>query len=172
MYELPALVRAILHTDVPQVRAIVQAAPELLQLHTSTGQTPLALAKDKGHKGIEMALVRQVDMTRCYTSPEVQQLLVDYLVEVSQDCMGAGWMEGIEFEVWAVLQQDPATSDTARWWHTCLTPEQADDLAFLAQASGHWPLWSEEETAGVRLVPLAQWKSYYQEWKESQGRTT
>ncbi len=81
-------------------------------------------------------------------------------------------MDGLEFEVWAVLRQNPATSDTACWWRTCLTPEQVDDLAFLAQASGYWPLWLESEAAGLRLVPLAQWESLYQEWRESQGRGT
>jgi len=168
MNDLPSLVRAILHTDVPQVRALVQAAPELLQLHTSTGQTPLALAKDKGHKGIETALARQMDVTRCYTEQGLQQLLVDYLAEVSQDCTGAGWMDALEFEVWAVLRQDPADSDTARWWRACLIPEQLDDLAFLAQATGCWPMSPDEEAAGVRLVPLPQWEPRYQAWKEAQ----
>ena len=172
MYDLPALVRAILHSDVAQVRAIAQSAPELLLLHTSTGQTPLALAKDKGHKGIETALARQVDVTRCYTGPEVQQLLLDYLAEVSQDCMGAGWMEGLEFDVWAVLHQEPATSDTARWWHSCLTQEHVDDLAFLAQACDCWPLCPDGEAADLCLVPLAQWESHYQVWKVSQGTST
>ncbi|SMB79699.1 hypothetical protein SAMN00120144_3979 [Hymenobacter roseosalivarius DSM 11622] len=175
MNDLQALVRAILHTNVPQVRAIIQATPEVLLRTTSNHQYPIELAKDKGHKAIETAIARQLDVTQFYSGKELQRLLVDYLAEVSEHYFCAGWRDSLEFEVWAVVQQDSVASANPRFWNAPLDPEQLADLTFLANKTGCWATWSDAAVdspqAGVRVVPLPHWEAIYRTWQDAQFLT-
>lgn len=169
MDDLQALVSAILNTHVPRVRAILASTPEVLTLKTGFQQSPLALAKDKGHRIIETAIARHLDVAECYTEAELQRLLVDYLHEVSEHYFAAGWMDQLEYEVWSLVQGDPL-GPAAAFQHMRFDPEHRADLVFLAQQTGCWATWSDQRNGG-RPLPVAKWVPLYAAWKATQRPT-
>jgi hypothetical protein len=163
------LISAILHTHLAQVRALVQTKPELLTQQTPNQQSPLELAKAKGHKRIETAIARAVDVHTCYSAAELQQLLVDYIAEMSEEYYAAGWLDSIECELWALLVGDDMGGDLQQSWTRRIDSEELADLRFLAEHTQRWAMWNDNQhndpdADEVIVVELPDWQPIYNAW--------
>lgn len=70
------LVKAILDSDIPTVRQIT---------NTDNDEYPIELAKKKGIYRIEVTIPRQIDYLNFYNQAQLQELLLNYIFELSED---------------------------------------------------------------------------------------
>ncbi|SNC77544.1 hypothetical protein SAMN06265337_4132 [Hymenobacter gelipurpurascens] len=163
------LIRAIINTHLFQVRALAKTKPKLLKQLTPTGQSPLELAKAKGHKRIETAIARAVDVHAYYSATELQQLLVDYIAEMSEEYYASGWNDSIECELWALLVGDDLEGDLQRRWTRHIDPEELVDLRFLVEHTQSWAMWNDNQQNApdankVLILELPDWLPIYTTW--------
>jgi len=78
--------------------------------------------------------------------------------ELSEVAYCAGWMDGLEFELWRALIGGPRTYGRLE-----ITDEQLARLRALSGAASGWIVFddAEEET----LVPLDEWQRRFERWQ-------
>ncbi|MBI5071035.1 MAG: hypothetical protein HZB56_22690 [Deltaproteobacteria bacterium] len=83
--------------------------------------------------------------------------LADFMSELSEEAYSAGWMDGLEFDLWKALIGGPRTYGRLE-----ITDEQLARLSELSEAAKGWIVFDdvEEET----LVPLDEWKQRFERW--------
>jgi len=67
------LIEAILKSDVITVRSLLNDSSDLVKQRTELGDLPIALAKQKGLKAIEVLFVRYTDWSSTYSSDELKE---------------------------------------------------------------------------------------------------
>jgi len=99
-----------------------------------------------------LALIMRQDMT-----PSAQAL-TDYMSELSEAGYAAGWMMGLEFELWRAVTEGPR-----RYGYLDITQEHIGKLRALSDACGGWIVFDDqtEET----FIGLDAWQSLYQSYK-------
>jgi hypothetical protein len=86
-----------------------------------------------------------------------QQALANLISDISEDCYCAGWMSGIEYELWALLV-DPTTKRDRG-----MSRVEDDDIATLREISneiGGWIYWDDDD--GKRFCPIGEWLVRYE----------
>jgi len=83
--------------------------------------------------------------------------------ELSEQAYCAGWMGGLEFDLWNALVGGPREYGRVR-----ITDEQVERLRRLSEAARGWIVFDDvdEET----LVPLDEWKRRFERWFHGAGR--
>ena len=86
-----------------------------------------------------------------------QRELATLMSEISEQMWRAGWMMGVEHELWAAV-----TSGAGRGGRLIPTQAQLDQLARLSKDIGGWILFdaAREET----FVPIEEWVARHAEW--------
>ena len=82
--------------------------------------------------------------------------LARLMSEISEDCYAAGWMGGLEFALWAIVQGEAQPE----YGEYVVLPEQVERLRYLSSRIGGWVAWSDE-ARGEIFVPMAQWERMY-----------
>lgn len=145
-----SLMRAILGRDVARVREVARDAPDLLHTRSPDGSYPVELARRVGRVDSEIALARA---GAAGVQREPCELLLDYIGELSSDYFCAGWMSGIEIELWRVaVLQSPREDDIL----ADLSEESCLDVRYISEKCGAWWGWPSGQT-GPRLYPLSEW---------------
>jgi hypothetical protein len=98
-------------------------------------------------------------------APVLQQLdhharaLADFMSELSEEAYSAGWMGGLEFELWKALIGGPRVYGRLQ-----ITDEQIARLKQLSEAAKGWIVFddTEEET----LISLDEWKQRFEKWSQ------
>lgn len=68
----------------------------------------------------------------------------------------AGWLNGIEFETYAMA----IGGEPSKGWAYPVTERQIDDLRMLSSEFGGWATWS---TDGGRFVAMDEWRRLYED---------
>jgi hypothetical protein len=76
--------------------------------------------------------------------------------EVSEAAFFAGWMNGLEFELWDALQSGPRN-----YGQIVLTEEVIQRLRELSVRCGGWVAWDGDEEV---FVPLSLWTEVFRNW--------
>lgn len=87
-----------------------------------------------------------------------KRTLGDVISEMSEERHFAGWLSGIEYDLWHELQNNPDSDD--------------GDLRYLRELStllGGWVRWNDE-TYVADFVPLPEWQALYAAWVERKER--
>jgi len=79
-------------------------------------------------------------------------LLARFMSDLSEDYWAAGWLVGLEFELWSAVREDA----------TRIGPANAARLRYLSSKCGGWIVWDE---TGLRYVPLDEWRERYEQWR-------
>lgn len=90
--------------------------------------------------------------------PTARQL-AEYMSDLSEEAYAAGWMEALEFELWAALDEGPRDYGRLR-----ISNDHIDKLRQLSAAAGGWIVFDDVKEESV--LPLHEWRSRYQKWKE------
>lgn len=77
--------------------------------------------------------------------------------DISEHCWCAGWMDGLEFRLWELVEGDP----DRRYGESQVTERDIEDLRAISQELGGWMKWDD----GEQFVPLDQWLEEYRQWK-------
>lgn len=96
----------------------------------------------------------QAERMRLSKDETSARALAALMSEISEECYCAGWMSGLEFSLWAMVQggdrsygmSEPSESEVAQ-------------LRALSERCGGWIRW--EEDVGEVFVPLHEWEQTY-----------
>ncbi|OQP65875.1 hypothetical protein A3860_14875 [Niastella vici] len=74
--------------------------------------------------------------------------------QLSEKGFCAGWMNGLEFDLWRILN-----GSNRKYGHHAITQEELDQLQFLSDKCGCWIVFDDvnEETA----IDLETWKKMF-----------
>lgn len=94
--------------------------------------------------------------------------LQDLMTDISQRCWCAGWMLGIEHDLWDLLETNGG--DLGMGY---VSLEEADKLRALSKKLGGWVAWMEQEergnpdelAMGETFLPLDAWKARHAAWE-------
>jgi hypothetical protein len=91
-----------------------------------------------------------------------QRALADYMSELSEDAYCAGWLVGLEFELWALMQGNQRDFGFLEF-----SGEEARRLRELSDRCAGWIIYDRdtEET----WMPTSEWEQWYSKWRE-EGR--
>jgi hypothetical protein len=80
---------------------------------------------------------------------DAQLDLFDRMSEISEECLCASWIHGIEYRIWdAITQGDPGPGHPYK-----MNPRLLRRCQQLADEVGGWIRW----TNGPQFVPMVQW---------------
>ncbi|WP_124543191.1 hypothetical protein [Piscinibacter terrae] len=82
-----------------------------------------------------------------------QQELADFLSQLSERSYRAGWMQGIESEVWVAMH----APDLGRVPLMKLTPEEVHRLHAMSAKCGGWIIFDEVHEES--FIPIEEWRS-------------
>ena len=89
-----------------------------------------------------------------------QRDLAELMSDISEHVWRAGWMMGLEYELWKEL-----TSATNGSVPALATQEQLERLSQLSKACGGWITFDQEREE--LFVVLAEWVTRYERWRAS-----
>lgn len=89
-----------------------------------------------------------------------QLALAELMSNISEASYSAGWMEGLEVELWDIL-----TGKKKEYGRYLVPQQEIDQLLFLANKCGCWIIFDDvnEETA----IELEMWKKMYSSGKSN-----
>ena len=85
-----------------------------------------------------------------------QQALASLMSDISEDSWCAGWMDGLEFRLWQMVQ-DPEDND---YGMAIVSKEDIQTLQEISDEISGWIAWSEKEGKKV-FVPMDEWLEIY-----------
>jgi hypothetical protein len=91
-----------------------------------------------------------------------EDALTRHLGEISEEGYCAGWMNGLEFDIWRIC-----TAGGGYFGGAKIEEQYAADLLNLASLAGSWPVW--DKSKGRSYMPLAEWKATYAAAKAGGG---
>ena len=89
-----------------------------------------------------------------------QRELHDLMSSMSEQARSAGWMDGLEYDLWKAVKSPPYKVGRLQ-----LTSTQLDRLTELSDKCGGWIAFDDEREE--IFVPLAQWVTRYENWASS-----
>ena len=91
--------------------------------------------------------------------------LAEYMSALSEEAYCAGWMDGLEFELWEVVINGPR-----RCGRLQITHDHIAQLRRLSEAAGGWIVFDDNEEES--LLPMEDWERSFANWKQdtNQGR--
>lgn len=93
----------------------------------------------------------------------VHEMLRVLMSRISEDCYAAGWMTGLEYELWGMLHGD------VRPGHLYADEKTQESCRKLAETLGGWIIWVDGDGIpglpasdwGTVFVPMAEWELMY-----------
>lgn len=85
-----------------------------------------------------------------------QRALAESMGQLSEAGYHAGWMDGLEFDLWRGVVEGPF-----RYGQLDLTIEHIERLQRLSQACGGWIVFDGDKEES--FVPLDRWKNIYRD---------
>lgn len=89
-----------------------------------------------------------------------QRDLAELMSDISENAWRAGWMQGLEYELWTAVKS-PAGSGTRR----LATQAQLERLSQLSNDCGGWIVFDQEREE--TFVALVEWAALYEKWRAS-----
>ena len=87
-----------------------------------------------------------------------QTELAQLMSDISEEQYFAGWLSGLEYDLWALLQHDdPDHTGAFRGTH----PRDIRRLRELSAVTGGWIVWSDHADRDIEHVPMSQWETLY-----------
>ena len=84
--------------------------------------------------------------------------LAELMSDISEDQYCAGWLTGLEYELWALLQSSDAERvGTFRGTH----PGDVRRLRQLSAVTNGWIAWADHSDADLQHIPLNEWEQRY-----------
>ena len=96
----------------------------------------------------------------------LRKRLLSLMREISQDHFLAGWMMGLEYDLWRAVLQYPKPYESS------FIPIEEEDVAELKDLAEELQEWGIREggDARERLIPLAEWKQMFATHEAANGK--
>lgn len=79
------------------------------------------------------------------------------MAECSEDCYCAGWMSGLEFDLWGAVLRGTDFD----WGQSTVKAETLAEMKRLAESCDGWPTWPDDVRGGPVLSPMSEWIETY-----------
>lgn len=86
------------------------------------------------------------------------RVLVGEMSEISERAFHAGWMDGLEYRLWEVVQGGPR-----KYGEIEISDAQVARLRFLADTLDGW-IWFNEESGIEEFIDRDRWQRMYSTW--------
>ncbi len=96
-----------------------------------------------------------------YVDPEIQaiaQELYEYISELSEEAICAGWMENIEYALW-----ERVLNGTGNYYALEVTEDIIAKLRDYSDRAGGWWIWEDREPV---FLPIEDWNKLYEKYVE------
>lgn len=81
--------------------------------------------------------------------------LIDFISQISETQYCAGWMSGVEFDLWAIINKEKSI----RWtWE--LNETEIETLKYFSKKINGWVRFPEEGKSPM-FIPMELWKDIY-----------
>lgn len=155
------IIRAILDSDLPEVRRLMSCDAKAAWTKSASGMTPAQLAYAAGNYPMTAAILR--DTPQCIdeipTSPS--ELLQDLIRDFSQSTLCSGWNQNIEFDLWALIIDDP-TYKRAYDRYLAIDRDSLSDIGWIASWAEGWFHWTDSD-ADPKFISMPEWENRYRE---------
>lgn len=91
------------------------------------------------------------------------EALEDVMCGISDDLFAAGWLDGLEYNLWAIVVGDPLP-EAHHPGYERLTEQQFKALRDAFVSAGHWLHYT---STGVQPVETVEWYRLYKAWRAS-----
>lgn len=156
--------RSILDQEFDNLFQFVTTIPRARWGLSETGRTPAQLAFQTG-SGISTAIiVGEFPEALAEIEWSYEQLIEELISEYSELSICSGWNEEIEYELWAVLNDEYRAESPVR----LLWPSSGVKQSILkvARQAEKWVVWNENQK-GPTPINLNEWLDLYSLWKKS-----
>ncbi len=153
------IIRAILDSNLPEVRRLISKDGEADWRTSEGGRTPAQVAYAAGNFPVTAAILRGKPecIDEIPTTPA--KLLEELIRDFSQSTLCSGWNENIEFDLWALIIDDPDyTRDYDRY--LAIDRDCLSDIAWIASWAEGWVHWPDSEDSPT-FIPMADWEQHY-----------
>ncbi len=96
------------------------------------------------------------------TTPTHWQTLAEELSGLSERAFHAGWMDGLEYRIWQIVQ-----GGDRRYGQIRLTDDEVAMLRDLSEQLGGWIRFNDD-SGSEEFVDKARWLRIYEEWLRNQ----
>lgn len=86
----------------------------------------------------------------------LRKRLLSLMREISEDHFCAGWMGGLEYDLWQAVLQYPQPYE---FGFGPIEEENVAELKDLAEELQEWAFW--DDGTGEKLIPLEEWKQIF-----------
>jgi hypothetical protein len=93
-------------------------------------------------------------------SENIRRTLLALMCALSEEHYAAGWMEGLEYALWAAVKSNRMGVKSIRYGTKDLSDTKLTYLDALSKACGGWFFWSEEKGMEV-FITLDAWEAMY-----------
>ena len=94
--------------------------------------------------------------------------LAELVSDISEDQYCAGWLTGLEYELWALLQSSDAERvGTFRGTH----PRDVRRLRELSAVTNSWIVWADHSDPDLQHIPLNEWEQRYAAYMLQRNRS-
>ncbi len=111
-----------------------------------------------------MAFLKEIAATVSSEEKEPKERLYLEICEISETGYCAGWTMDIEFYLWKIIVNGSETEFGVK----IISEQEIVNLRILAEQSGGWWHWSDEENKAV-FITLDKWQEIYQQFLERQS---
>lgn len=119
----------------------------------------MLLAQKTGTKKIEALLVNKFNWRTVYAFNELKILVIDLMSELSEDVYAAGWLDGIELELWQLINKE-ASGQVINLWKRRGNLFVLEDLRKLTMLTKSWGIW-DDSLDEVISISIDEWNKRY-----------
>lgn len=84
-----------------------------------------------------------------------REALRELMSDISEDCWCAGWLHGLEYSLWSMVQ-----GGDRKFGMDEVRQHEVDELRRLSEEAGGWWAFPDDATDEV-FVPMADWLAQY-----------
>jgi hypothetical protein len=155
------IIRAILDSNLPEVRRLMATDAEAAWTKSESGRTPVQVAHAAGNFPVTAAILRITPQCIDEITTSPRELVEDLIRDFSQSTLCSGWNENIEFDLWALVIDDPEYKrDYDRY--LSIDRESLSDIGWIASWAEGWFHWPDSEDS-PKFIPMADWEERYRE---------
>jgi hypothetical protein len=94
-------------------------------------------------------------------TPEAEDLEM-YMSYLSEEAYCAGWMDGLEYELWTAVVEEPRS-----YGSIAIGEKECARLRRFSAACAGWIVY--DDTEGPKWLPLDVWEERYRSWKSDRS---
>lgn len=155
------IIRAILDFNLPEVRRLMVSDAKAAWTRSESGRTPAQVAYAAGNFPVTAAILRTTPQSIDEIPTSPPELLEDLIRDFSQSTLCSGWNQNIEFDLWALVIDDPAYKrDYDRY--LAVDRESLNDIGWVASWAEGWFYWPDSEDS-PRFISMPDWEERYRQ---------